>query len=117
MFSFTGLNAKQVESMIKKHSIYMTADGRISVCGITTKNVNYIASAMKDVVENIKWKLFLISYYLFKYTKMVDEKEKKVNIYRRVFRSVRKKIDWNERPLGFQIRIQFIIMLTIFFLI
>lgn len=40
--------------MIKKHSIYMTADGRISVCGITTKNVNYIASAMKDVVENIK---------------------------------------------------------------
>ena len=48
---------------------------------------------------------------------MVDEKEKKVNIYRRVLRSVRKKIDWNERPLGFQIRIQFIIMLTIFFLI
>jgi aspartate/tyrosine/aromatic aminotransferase len=56
MFSFTGLNGKQVESMIKKHSIYMTADGRISVCGITTKNVNYIASAIKDVVENIKWK-------------------------------------------------------------
>jgi aspartate aminotransferase len=53
MFSFTGLNAKQVDSMIKKHAIYMTSDGRISVCGINTKNVNYIAQAIKDVVENI----------------------------------------------------------------
>ncbi len=52
MFSFTGLTEKQVEQMIKKHSIYMTKDGRISVCGINTKNVEYIASAIKDVVEN-----------------------------------------------------------------
>jgi len=54
MFSFTGLNGKQVESMIKKHAIYMTGDGRISICGVNTKNVNYIASAIKDVVENVK---------------------------------------------------------------
>jgi aspartate/tyrosine/aromatic aminotransferase len=52
MFSFTGLTEKQVEQMIKKHSIYMTKDGRISVCGINTKNVEYIAAAIKDVVEN-----------------------------------------------------------------
>ena len=52
MFSFTGLTEKQVEQMIKKHSIYMTKDGRISVCGINTKNVEYIALAIKDVVEN-----------------------------------------------------------------
>ena len=52
MFSFTGLTEKQVEQMIKKHAIYMTKDGRISVCGINTKNVEYIASAIKDVVEN-----------------------------------------------------------------
>lgn len=52
MFSFTGLTEKQVEQMIKKHSIYMTKDGRISVCGINTKNVDYIAAAIKDVVEN-----------------------------------------------------------------
>lgn len=38
--------------MIKKHSIYMTKDGRISVCGITTKNVAHIAEAIKDVVTN-----------------------------------------------------------------
>ena len=52
MFSFTGLTEKQVEQMIKKHSIYMTKDGRISVCGINTKNVEYIAAAIKDCVEN-----------------------------------------------------------------
>ena len=52
MFSFTGLSMKQSEAMVKKHSIYMTKNGRISVCGITTKNVDYIAQCIKDVVEN-----------------------------------------------------------------
>lgn len=52
MFSFTGLNGKQVEAMVKKHSIYMTGDGRISVCGINTKNVQYIAECIKEVVTN-----------------------------------------------------------------
>jgi aspartate/tyrosine/aromatic aminotransferase len=52
MFSFTGLTPKQVDQMIKKHSIYMTQDGRISVCGVNTKNVEYIAAAIKDCVEN-----------------------------------------------------------------
>lgn len=52
MFSFTGLTPKQSETMVKKHSIYMTKNGRISVCGVTTKNVDYIAASIKDVVEN-----------------------------------------------------------------
>jgi len=52
MFSFTGLTVKQSEAMVKKHSIYMTKNGRISVCGITTKNVDYIADCIKQVVEN-----------------------------------------------------------------
>lgn len=52
MFSFTGLTEKQVAQMIAKHSIYMTKDGRISVCGITSKNVGHIAAAIKDVVTN-----------------------------------------------------------------
>ena len=47
MFSFTGLTVKQSEAMVKKHSIYMTKNGRISVCGITTKNVDYIAQCIK----------------------------------------------------------------------
>ena len=53
MFSFTGLTVKQSEAMVKKHSIYMTKNGRISICGVTSKNVDYIADSIKDVVENI----------------------------------------------------------------
>lgn len=52
MFSFTGLTPKQVDQMVDKHHIYMTRNGRISICGITTKNVDYIADCIKDVVDN-----------------------------------------------------------------
>lgn len=52
MFSFTGLTVKQSEAMVNKHSIYMTKNGRISVCGVTSKNVDYIAESIKDVVLN-----------------------------------------------------------------
>jgi aspartate/tyrosine/aromatic aminotransferase len=52
MFSFTGLTTKQSETMVNKHSIYMTKNGRISVCGVTSKNVDYIAESIKDVVDN-----------------------------------------------------------------
>ena len=52
MFSFTGLTVKQSEAMVKKHSVYMTKNGRISVCGITTKNVDHVAESIKDVVNN-----------------------------------------------------------------
>lgn len=52
MFSFTGLTLKQSEAMVKKHHVYMTKNGRISVCGLTTSNVDYVAECMKDVVQN-----------------------------------------------------------------
>lgn len=52
MFSFLGLTPKQCEQMINKHHIYMTGNGRISVAGLTTNNVEYVANAIKDVVEN-----------------------------------------------------------------
>jgi aspartate/tyrosine/aromatic aminotransferase len=52
MFSFTGLTLKQSEAMVKKHSVYMTKNGRISVCGVTSKNVDHIAESIKDVVNN-----------------------------------------------------------------
>jgi aspartate/tyrosine/aromatic aminotransferase len=50
MFTFTGLDNKQVESLIKDWHIYLTKDGRISMAGITTKNVNYVAQAIHGVV-------------------------------------------------------------------
>jgi len=54
MFSFTGLTAKQCESMITKHHIYLLSNGRISMAGINSKNVKYVAAAIHDVVVNIK---------------------------------------------------------------
>jgi aspartate aminotransferase len=52
MFTFTGLTVKQSEAMVKKHHVYMTKNGRISVAGLTKANVGYVARCMKDVVEN-----------------------------------------------------------------
>lgn len=52
MFSFTGLTQKQSEAMISKHHIYMTGNGRISMAGLTSANVEYVANAIKDVTEN-----------------------------------------------------------------
>jgi aspartate/tyrosine/aromatic aminotransferase len=52
MFSFTGLTPKQVDMMVKNQSIYMTKDGRISVCGVTSKNVAYIAESIKKVTDS-----------------------------------------------------------------
>ena len=43
MFSFTGLTVKQSETMVSKHHIYMTKNGRISVAGLTNDNVAYVA--------------------------------------------------------------------------
>jgi aspartate/tyrosine/aromatic aminotransferase len=52
MFSFLGLTQKQCEQMVGKHHIYMTLNGRISIAGLTTSNVEYVANAIKDVVDN-----------------------------------------------------------------
>lgn len=55
MFSYTGLNEKQVvECLIKKYHIHMVKNGRISMAGINTKNVNYIAEAIRDAVVNFR---------------------------------------------------------------
>lgn len=50
MFSFTGLTPEQCEILINKYHIYLLKSGRISMCGITTKNVAYLAAAIKDAV-------------------------------------------------------------------
>lgn len=52
MFSFTGLTPKQCEAMVQKHHIYLLKSGRISMAGVTSKNVKYIAQAIDDVVRN-----------------------------------------------------------------
>lgn len=54
MFSFTGLTPAQSQAMVKEHSIYMTNNGRISVCGLTQANVGYVAQCIKDVLAKHK---------------------------------------------------------------
>jgi aspartate/tyrosine/aromatic aminotransferase len=54
MFSYTGLNEAQVKCLIEKHHIHLVKNGRISMAGINSKNVTYIAEAIKDAVVNVK---------------------------------------------------------------
>ena len=54
MFSFTGLSVEQSKTMVKKHHVYMTNNGRISVCGLTKANCEYVARCIKDVLETCK---------------------------------------------------------------
>ncbi|XP_025226563.1 aspartate aminotransferase, mitochondrial isoform X2 [Theropithecus gelada] len=51
MFCFTGLKPEQVERLTKEFSIYMTKDGRISVAGVTSGNVGYLAHAIHQVTK------------------------------------------------------------------
>ncbi|OJD31837.1 aspartate aminotransferase [Diplodia corticola] len=49
MFAYTGLTPEQMETLAKEHSVYATKDGRISVAGITSKNVTRLASSIFQV--------------------------------------------------------------------
>ena len=41
----------QVERLTKEFSIYLTKDGRISMAGVTSGNVGYLAHAMHQVTK------------------------------------------------------------------
>jgi len=51
MFCFTGLSEPQVARLSKEFSIYLTKDGRISVAGVTSNNVAYLAHAIHSVTK------------------------------------------------------------------
>ncbi|KAL9614635.1 MAG: hypothetical protein Q9167_000923 [Letrouitia subvulpina] len=51
MFSFTGLTEKQVLKIREDAHIYMTKNGRISMAGLNTRNVEYTAKAIDRVVR------------------------------------------------------------------
>uniref|UniRef100_A0A2M4BNN4 Aspartate aminotransferase n=1 Tax=Anopheles marajoara TaxID=58244 RepID=A0A2M4BNN4_9DIPT len=51
MFCFTGMNQAQCERLTKEYSVYLTKDGRISMAGVTTKNVGYLAEAIHAVTK------------------------------------------------------------------
>lgn len=51
MFAYTGLNEDQVNTLREKHAIYMTMDGRISIAGLNTGNLDMIADAFHEVTS------------------------------------------------------------------
>ncbi|CAD5205734.1 unnamed protein product [Bursaphelenchus okinawaensis] len=51
MFCFTGISPQQVERLSKEFSIYLTKDGRISIAGISSNNVEYLAHALHQVTK------------------------------------------------------------------
>jgi aspartate aminotransferase len=51
MFSYTGVTAEQCDTLIKDEHIYLTRNGRISMAGVTTKNVTRLAQAIANVTR------------------------------------------------------------------
>ncbi|KAK8240201.1 aspartate aminotransferase [Phyllosticta capitalensis] len=51
MFSYTGLNAKQVARLRDEQHIYMMASGRASIAGLNTSNVAAVAAAIDAIVR------------------------------------------------------------------
>ncbi|KAH9395091.1 Aspartate aminotransferase, mitochondrial [Tyrophagus putrescentiae] len=51
MFCFTGMDKEQVERLTKEYSIYLTKDGRISMAGVTSGNVEYLGKAMAKITK------------------------------------------------------------------
>ena len=52
MFAYTGLSTAQVDKLKEDYAIYMTADGRISIAGLNTHNLDYIADAFHQVSKD-----------------------------------------------------------------
>uniref|UniRef100_A0A1A9WPW9 Aspartate aminotransferase n=1 Tax=Glossina brevipalpis TaxID=37001 RepID=A0A1A9WPW9_9MUSC len=51
MFCYTGMKPEQVDRITKEFSVYLTKDGRISMAGVSSKNVEYLADAMHAVTK------------------------------------------------------------------
>jgi aspartate/tyrosine/aromatic aminotransferase len=51
MFAFTGLTQEQVLKMRADAAVYCTDDGRISIAGLTSANVGYVAAAIHAVTK------------------------------------------------------------------
>ncbi|PGH13023.1 hypothetical protein AJ80_06507 [Polytolypa hystricis UAMH7299] len=53
MFSYTGLTKEQVQAMIDDMHVYMMGTGRMSIPGLNSKNVKYVAKAIDAAVRKL----------------------------------------------------------------
>lgn len=51
MFSYTGLSEKTCDILIEKYHIYLLRTGRISMAGVNTRDVSYIAESIKAAIQ------------------------------------------------------------------
>merc|ERR1719436_942983 len=51
MFCYSGMTGEQVDKLASDWHIYMTRNGRISMAGVTSGNVGYLAKAMHAVTK------------------------------------------------------------------
>ncbi|KIK59788.1 hypothetical protein GYMLUDRAFT_658122 [Collybiopsis luxurians FD-317 M1] len=51
MFSFTGITPEQSKILTEKYHIYLTANGRISMCGLNSSTIGYFAESLDKVVR------------------------------------------------------------------
>lgn len=49
MFCYSGLTKEEVWELRDRHAVYMTDNGRMSMAGVTSQNVEYLASALHAV--------------------------------------------------------------------
>jgi len=50
MFSYTGLNPEQCKWLKEEKSLYLLSSGRMSLCGVTPSNIDYVAEAINEAV-------------------------------------------------------------------
>lgn len=53
MFSFTGLNERQIRELRDRFGVYLVGNGRICIAGLTMKKVGYVAEAMANVMKRV----------------------------------------------------------------
>lgn len=51
MFCYSGMTPEQVDRLTQEFHIYMTRNGRISMAGVTSGNVEYLAKAIHEVTK------------------------------------------------------------------
>ncbi len=54
MFSFTGLSPDVCQFLIKEKHIYLLKNGRVSMCGITPRNIDYVAESIHEGVTKFQ---------------------------------------------------------------
>jgi len=51
MFCFTGLTPEQVDRITNEFHVYLTRNGRISVAGVSSHNIEYLAKSIHEVTK------------------------------------------------------------------